>query len=95
MRGSKLISVLGLALLATPAFFLAADPVFAYIGPGAGLEFVGYFIALIATVGVALFSILMYPIYAVIRFLRGNKEPAAATAPSEPVTADSSVAAPE
>jgi hypothetical protein len=61
---------------------LAADPALAYIGPGAGLELVGYFIALLATVGVAFFSILLYPIYAVIRFFRGPKAPATPETPA-------------
>lgn len=72
---------------------LGANPALAYIGPGTGLEFVGYFLALLATVGVALFSVLLYPVYAVIRFFRGPKQAPPSTAvaaapPVEPAPAD-------
>jgi hypothetical protein len=63
---------------------LAADPALAYVGPGAGLEFVGYFMALLATVGAAFLSMLLYPIYKMVRFLRGLKEPASPEPPSQP-----------
>lgn len=71
---------------------LAADPALAYLGPGTGLEFVPYFLAILATVGVAFLSILLYPIYAVIRFFRGVKE---APKPAAPEVALDSAVAPE
>lgn len=61
------------------AWLLAANPALAYLGPGVGLEFAGYFMALLATVGVAFLSVLLYPIYAIIRFFRGPRQ----TAPVE------------
>lgn len=72
-----LVSVAALTIL-----LLAASPALAYVGPGAGLELVGYFMALLATVGVAFLSIFLYPFYALIRFLRGDASPSgAASAP--------------
>jgi hypothetical protein len=47
---------------------------FAYIGPGAGLEFVGYFLSLVGW-GAAVFSaVLLYPVYALLRRIRGARE---------------------
>ena len=87
MPGRKRSSI---AILLTTVFvlLLAADPAWAYIGPGAGLELVPYFMALVVTVGVAFLSILLYPVYAVIRFFRGPKPPVnAETAPAAPAAA--------
>jgi hypothetical protein len=82
-------------LTALLVVLLAADPVFAYLGPGAGLEFVGYFMALLATVGVAFLSILLYPIYAVVRYFRGAPkatEAPAAEAAAVPASQETPVA---
>jgi hypothetical protein len=72
-RSRSFLAIMVTTLL---VLLLAANPALAYLGPGTGLEFVPYFMAVLATVGVAFLSILLYPIYTVIRFFRGAKEPA-------------------
>jgi hypothetical protein len=54
-------------------FFASSAP--AYIGPGSGVEFIGYFLSLLAWVGAAFFSIMMWPLYAFIQRLRGKRSP--------------------
>jgi purine-cytosine permease-like protein len=44
-----------------------------YIGPGAGLELVGFFTSLIGYLIMAFSAILLYPFYALMRFFRGSK----------------------
>ena len=72
MRGQSK-SIIVIIVMTMILLLGAAEPVFAYVGPGAGLEYAGYFMALATTVGVAFLSMLMYPIYSVIRFFRGTK----------------------
>ncbi len=55
------------------ATLLLANNAPAYIGPGAGLEFVTYAMSLLAMAGIAFFSVLMWPLYTVIRWIRGSK----------------------
>jgi hypothetical protein len=45
----------------------------ASIGPSAGMEFIGYAMSLIALVGVAFFSVIMWPFYTFMRWVRGTK----------------------
>jgi hypothetical protein len=45
----------------------------AYVGPGAGLELVGYFFGLVAWVGTVFCAVLLWPVYALLRRLRGDK----------------------
>ena len=57
--------------------FLAIVPVSAqaYIGPGAGLDFIPQFMALLAFVGAAAGAILLWPFFRLMRWIRGNKGP--------------------
>ena len=72
-----------IVLLWSVAFSLIlANNAMAYVGPGAGMEFVTYAMGLIAMVGVAFLSVLMWPFYAFMRWLRGTKVPATAGQPS-------------
>ncbi len=53
-----------------------ADPfaaLLAYAGPGAGLELIPYFLGLLAWAGAALIAILLWPIAAWRRRVRGEK----------------------
>lgn len=63
------------ALLALSLLLLVAAPVFAYGGPGAGVEFIGYFMALLAWLGMCLSAVFLWPIYALMRKIRGRKNP--------------------
>jgi hypothetical protein len=64
------------ALLTLVVLLLGADRALAYVGPGAGLEFVGYFLSLAAWVGVALSTVLLWPVYALLRRIRAPREKA-------------------
>ena len=66
------------------AAVVMADKAMAYIGPGSGMEVFTYAMGLIAMVGVALLSILMWPFYTFMRWLRGPKTP---TTSEQPVPA--------
>ena len=61
-------------LLAVLFVMLAADHAFAYIGPGSGLEFIGYFSSLAALMFAAFSAILLWPFYALLRWLRGSND---------------------
>jgi hypothetical protein len=63
------------------ATLLLADNAMAYVGPGAGMEFITYAVGLLIMVGMAFFSILMWPFYSLMRWLRGIK-PTATTTPA-------------
>jgi hypothetical protein len=69
--------VVALALLV-----VAAQPAMAYVGPGP--ELTGYFLSMVAWVGVAFLSFLTWPIYALLRRLRGAKPRAETPAPVLP-----------
>ncbi|MFL5341054.1 MAG: hypothetical protein ACJ8F7_12980 [Gemmataceae bacterium] len=60
-------------ILATLALSSSA---MAYIGPGGGMEFFGYAMGLIVMVGFAILSVLMWPVYTLLRWIRGSKTPA-------------------
>jgi hypothetical protein len=65
------------------ATLLLANNALAYIGPGSGMEFIGYAMSLLAMVGIAFFSILMWPFYTLLRWVKGSKStPAAESAPA-------------
>jgi len=68
------------------ATLVLAGNALAYIGPGAGMEFIGYAMSLLVMIGLAFFSILMWPFYAFMRWLRGNKAP---TTTDQPIAAPS------
>lgn len=55
----------------------AAAPAAAYIGPGAGISFVGSLFTWLIGILIALFAILFWPIRALVRRARGGRgEPA-------------------
>jgi hypothetical protein len=63
---------------------------FAY-GPAPGIELIPYFLALLAWVGVALGSILLAPITALLRLFRSRRR----AAPPEPASAPQPASVPE
>jgi hypothetical protein len=65
----------GGALLTLSVLLITAGPVFAYGGPGAGVEFIGYFLSLVTFVFLCLASIFLRPFYALVRKIRGHKNP--------------------
>ncbi len=52
-----------------------SNQVIAYVGPGAGLSALGALWALIASIGIALGAILVWPIRFLIRKIRGKNKP--------------------
>jgi hypothetical protein len=78
----------GVALFALLTLLLLAGPAPAYVGPGVGPDFFGYFVSLLAWVGIAFSALLLWPVYALIRRFRGTPSkappPAAADAPAGP-----------
>jgi hypothetical protein len=66
------------------ATLVLANNAMAYVGPGAGMEFIAYAIGLLAMVGMAFFSILTWPFFAFVRWLRGNRPVATTAATTDP-----------
>jgi hypothetical protein len=60
-------------VLALTLLFLAPNPALAYVGPGAGLELVPYFLALVGWVAAAFGSILLWPFFSLLRRWRRAK----------------------
>lgn len=62
-------------LVAVTLIFLAsASPAHAYMGPGAGLAFLGSLLALIAALGIGALGLVWYPLKRLIRTRRGREE---------------------
>ena len=66
--------------LAAAVAVLAAQPAYAYIGPGAGLTAIGTVIALLGGILLAIVGFVWYPIKRVMRSRARAKSAAAATA---------------
>jgi hypothetical protein len=75
----KVLLVLFVLLL----LLLIADSAMAYVGPGADVAFISYAMTLLAWVLAAFSTILLWPVYALIRKIRGNKNKATTAAPLE------------
>jgi hypothetical protein len=66
---------------------LAVDRAPAYVGPGVDVTFISYAMTLLVWVLAAFSSVLLWPAYVLLRWIRGRK--------NEPATASSLEAAPE
>ncbi len=53
---------------------VAADPASAYVGPGAGLTFIGSLIALVAAVFAAIFGFVWFPLKRLLRSRRSKQD---------------------
>jgi hypothetical protein len=58
--------------LAVSLLLLVPRPAGAYGGPGAGLEFVPYFVSLVIWVALAAGAVVMWPVYTLLRWFRGT-----------------------
>ena len=57
------------------ALFLAsASPALAYMGPGAGLAFIGSLLALLAAIGIGILGLVWYPLKRLIHLRHGREE---------------------
>ncbi len=74
------------------AWLLSALP--AYVGPGAGLELVGYSVTLLAWALAAFSAVLLYPVYALLRRFRRGKNAPAPTPVVEPAPEEDRAASP-
>ena len=70
------------------ALFLFTGNAMAYVGPG-GMELVGYAISLMAWIVVAMFLVLLWPLYSFLHWLRGRKVPATNSLSTGSVPAES------
>src|SRR5262249_44915194 len=77
-------------LLTVLATLMLSNNAMAYVGPGGGMEFFGYALSLIAMLGAAFLSVVLWPFHKVMGWLRGSKGHATA----EQSTAPNSVADP-
>ena len=81
------------AFLALSLLLLAVAPVFAYGGPGAGVEFIGYFLSLLAWLAMCFSAVILWPIYALRRKIRGRKNQTTQELPRPPDAAPPAEAA--
>jgi hypothetical protein len=69
--------------LALAVLLLAADRAQAYIGPGADVTFITYAMTLLVWVLAAFSAVLMWPVYALLRWMRGRQKVSTTASPSE------------
>jgi len=74
-------------LVALAVLLLGADRAPAYVGPGVDVTFISYTMTLLVWVLAAFSSVLLWPAYVLLRWIRGRK--------NEPATASSLEAASE
>jgi hypothetical protein len=70
-------------VLALSVLLLGADRVSAYVGPGAGVTFTSYAKTLLVLVLVAFSVVLLWPVYTLLHWIRGRKNPSATTSSLE------------
>ncbi len=76
-------SRLRILLLVLVALLLWTGSASAYIGPGAGLDFIPYALTLLAFGLTAFSAVLLWPVHALIRWIRGKKNQSTPTPPAE------------
>ena len=81
------LSTLCKVLFALAVLLLGADRAPAYVGPGVDVTFISYSMTLLLWVLAAFSSVLLWPVYVLLRWIRGRK--------NESATASSLEAAPE
>ena len=70
-------------LLALAVLLLGADRAMAYVGPGADVTFISYAMTLLAWVLAAFSAALLWPVYALLRRIRGRKNKSTTTSSLE------------
>jgi hypothetical protein len=93
MPGRNLFTV-GKVLLALFVLLLGAESAWAYVGPGADVAFISYAMTLLAWVLAAFSTILLWPVYALIRKIRGGKNKSTTASPLETAPEEARVASP-
>jgi hypothetical protein len=74
----------GKILFALLTLLLLAGRAKAYVDPGVGTEFFGYFASLVTWLGAAFSGLLLWPMYALLRRFRGVKPQTQPAAPPPP-----------
>ena len=72
MPGRNLSTVCKI-LLALVVLLLVAHPALAYVGPGADVAFISTALTLLLWMLAALWAVLLWPVYALLRRIRGRK----------------------
>jgi hypothetical protein len=72
-------------LSALAALLPRAGGVIAYVGPGAGLDLIGYALTLLVYALTAFSAVLLWPVYVLLRRIRGGKNKSAPASPTEGV----------
>lgn len=70
------LSSVGKVVLALSVLMLGADSAMAYVGPGADVAFISYAMTLLTWVLAAFSTVLLWPIYVLIRKIRGRRSQA-------------------
>ena len=71
-RNRSIVCSVWLALF---VLLLGADRAMAYVGPGVDVTFIGYAMTLLAWMLAAFSAVLLWPVYSLLRWLRGRKNP--------------------
>jgi hypothetical protein len=71
----------GKLLWALALLLLGANSAMAYVGPGADLAFVSYALTLLAWAAAAFSAVLLWPVYALLRRIRGGKNKSTTASP--------------
>lgn len=77
------LSTVYTVLLALSVLLLGADRALAYAGPGADVAFISYAMTLLLWAFVAFSAVLLWPVYALLRWIRGGKNKSTTTASLE------------
>ena len=71
------LRTVGKVLLALLLLLFGANSAMAYVGPGADLAFISYAMTLLAWIFAAFSAVLLWPLYALLRRIRGGKNKSA------------------
>ena len=88
------LSAVGKVLLALAVLLTGAVPAMAYVGPGADVAFIGYAMTLLAWVLAASSAVLLWPVYALLRRIRGGKSKSTTAPPPEAAPEDARAVSP-
>jgi hypothetical protein len=72
VSGRNLLTVCKV-FLALAVLLLGADRAHAYVGPGVDVTFISFAMSLLVWVMAAFSAILLWPVYALLRWIRGRK----------------------
>ena len=73
------LSAVSKVVLALSVLLLGANRAMAYAGPGVDVSLIGYAMTLLAWVLAAFSAVLLWPVYALLRKIRGRKDESTTT----------------